>query len=334
MEETDWTPSGLLQLSGGYWSACALHAAVKLDVFTPLSAVPRTAADLAGVVNADPRGLEMLLNALAAMGLAEKETEIYRATAFSSVYLCRTSPDYMGHIILHHHYLMDSWSRLDVAVAGGGPVRKPVAGAVEADVRESFEMGMYNLAMQVAPTIVSGIDLSGRRRLLDLGGGPGTYAVHFCRANPEVSAVVFDLPSTSPFAENTIARFGLSDRISFVPGDFITDEIDGSFDVAWLSHILHSAGPEQCSNILRKAVRCLEPGGLLLVQEFVMNDSLDGPLFPALFSLNMLVGTENGRSYSEAELKDMMSTAGASDLRRLPFELPNDAGVIVGTVGR
>lgn len=189
---------------------------------------------------------------------------------------------------------------------------------------------MFNLAMQIAPRIVPEIDLSGRRRMLDLGGGPGTYAIHFCQAYPELHAVVYDLPSTRCFAEKTIASFGLGGRIRFEAGDFDDQEIPKGFDVAWLSHILHAEGPSGCANILKKAMAALEPGGMILIQEFILDDTLDGPLFPALFSLNMLLGTPDGQSYSQVQLLEMLSAAGAGDLRRLPLDLPNGAGVIVG----
>ncbi|MCP6717527.1 hypothetical protein NL524_30050, partial [Klebsiella pneumoniae] len=75
----------------------------------------------------------------------------------------------------------------------------------------------------------------------------------------------------------------------------------------------------------------LEPGGIIMVQEFILNDAKDGPLFPALFSLNMLVGTARGQAYTEGELKAMMAAAGVRDLRRIPLDIPNGAGVIAGT---
>ncbi len=206
--------------------------------------------------------------------------------------------------------------------------------AYEAEQRESFEMGMFNLAMQIGPQVVAAIDLTGRRRLLDLGGGPGTYAVHFCQRNPELSAVVYDLPSTRPFAEKTITRFSLRDRITFVAGDFMAEEVPGDFDVAWLSHILHGAGPAGCAVILAKAVAALKPGGLILIQEFILDDTMDAPLQPALFSLNMLLGTPQGQAYSQGELFAMLAAAGAGELRRIPIELPNGAGIIAGIVTR
>ncbi|MBT0651595.1 methyltransferase [Geomobilimonas luticola] len=332
MGNKTWTVPDLLQFAGGYWEICTLHAGVKLNIFTPLAEGEATAPMLASRLQLDPRGVAMLLNALAAMGLVEKRGESYAATPFTAEYLTKSSPAYLGHIVMHHHHLMESWTHLDKAVASGGPVRERVSHAADEEARESFEMGMFNLAMQMAPRIVPRIDLTGRRRLLDLGGGPGTYAIHFCLQNPDITAVVVDLPTTRPFAEKTIARFGLSDRITFADGDFIAREIEGRYDVAWLSHILHGEGPEGCAVMLGRAVAALEPGGLLLVQEFILDDTRAAPLFPALFSLNMLVGTPHGQSYSEGELKAMLTAAGLADVRRIPLELPNGAGVMAGTV--
>jgi SAM-dependent methyltransferase len=226
---------------------------------------------------------------------------------------------------------MESWARLDQSVRSGRANRERSSFNRE-EWRESFLMGMFNLAMAIAPGIADSIDLSGRRRLLDLGGGPGTYAIHFCLKNPDLSASVFDLPTTQPFAEKTIARFNLGNRVEFSSGDYHSEEIPGQYDVAWLSHILHAEGPEACRNILRKAVAVLQPGGMILIHEFILDDTLDGPLFPALFSLNMLLGTESGRAYSGAELSSMLAAVGVSDIRRIPVQTPNDSAVICGAV--
>ncbi|MBJ6800906.1 methyltransferase [Geomonas propionica] len=332
MELKEWTPATLLELSGGYWSTCALHAGVKLNIFTPLASNPLTAAELAGTLTCDARGLTMLLDALTALGLLKKEGRLYAATAFSTKFLNRTSPDYLGHIIMHHHHLVAGWSCLDEAVKTGHPVLERVSHEDVESSRESFLMGMFNLAMMIAPKIVPQIDLGGRRRLLDLGGGPGTYAIHFCRQNPQLDAVICDLPTTRSFAEQTVARFDLSDRIGFVAADFEQEDLPEGFDVAWLSHVLHGIGPDACARVLGKTVATLEHGGMILIQEFILDDKKDAPVFPALFSLNMLLGTPEGQAYSQGELFDMLLKAGATEVRRLPIELPNGAGVIAGVV--
>jgi SAM-dependent methyltransferase len=274
----------------------------------------------------------MLLDALSALDLLEKKDGSYKATGFASRFLSKKSPSYLGYIIQHHHHLMSGWASLDKAVRGGGPVRDAVSRTDDNSIRECFEMGMFNLAMLIAPTIVSHIDLGSRKRLLDLGGGPGTYAIQFCNYYPQLEAVVYDLSSTRSFAERTIALFGMENRVTFNDGDFMTEGIEGNFDVAWLSHILHGEGPEECSVILQKAVGALDRDGELFVQEFILNDRKDGPVFPALFSLNMLIGTRSGRAYSECELKSMMSKAGLVDLKRIEIDLPNGAGIISGRI--
>jgi len=320
----------LLQLSGNYWSTCTLHAGVKLDVFTHLADAPLSVSQLAQIIHADERGLDMLLNALTAMDLLNKETDSFLSTPFSADFLSKTSDNYMGHIIMHHHNLVEGWSRLDEAVKSGAPVRKRSHEAGDEEL-ENFLMGMFNLASHLAPRVASKLDLSGRRRLLDLAGGPGTYAIHFCIKNPDLSAVIFDLPTTRPFAEQTVARFGLSGRIAFSGGDITSDDIGTGYDVVWVSHLLHSEGPEASAAIVAKATGALAAGGLLLIQEFILDDNRAAPLHPALFSLNMLVGTPAGQAYSQGELRDMMQGAGLSAIRRLKIDLPNGAGIMAGT---
>jgi hypothetical protein len=131
----------------------------------------------------------------------------------------------------------------------------------------------------------------------------------------------------------TVAKFNLSDRIKFAGGDFNTDEVSGGpYDVAWLSHILHSLGPEECQNLINKTAAAMEPGGLFLIHEFILNNSKDAPEFPALFSLNMLINNPKGRSYSEEELHFMLAHAGLKNITRHTFQGPNDSAIIYGEV--
>jgi len=331
MSSNEWTAGDLLELSGHFWKTCALHAGVKLGVFSKVGSEALTAEEVAIRVNGSADGVARLLNALTAMRLLEKRNDRFTCSPSVRARLSQDSPAYLGHIMMHHHHLMESWARLDQSVSSGRPIRERTSVSRE-EWRESFLMGMFNLAMALAPRMVEAVELSSRRSLLDLGGGPGTYAIHFCLKNPAMKATVFDLPTTRPFAEQTIARFSLSERIAFADGNYHDDEIPGRYDVAWLSHILHAEGADDCLKIIRKAVAALQPGGMLIIHEFILNDALDGPEFPALFSLNMLLGTESGRSYSERELRDMLTKAGVNGIRRIPIETPNDSGILVGTV--
>jgi ubiquinone/menaquinone biosynthesis C-methylase UbiE len=331
MDTRAWSPDKLLEVSGYYWRSFTIHAAIKLGIFTIIDSEELTGEDIAQRLNAKERGVVMLLNALAAMNLLVKKSDRYSNTPSSTSFLSKDSPEYMGHIIMHHQHLALSWSKLDEAVRTGGPMRIRSSGSDE-EGRESFLMGMFNIAMNLAPRLVNTIDISDRRHLLDLGGGPGTYAIHFCLNNPRLRATVYDLPATGPYARKTIERFGLTDRINFVAGDYLKEDVPGIYDVAWLSQILHAEGPDDCQKIIEKAVSVLEPGGVLMIHEFVLDNTMDGPLQPALFSLNMLLGTENGRSYSEGEIMEMLSRAGTKEIKRIPSQFPIESGIIAGVI--
>jgi hypothetical protein len=331
MNAQEWNPGQLLETSGGYWLSCALHAAVKLDVFTVIGKEQMTADHIAQKLNGDKRAVSMLLNALTAMNLLTKRGDTYSNTPFSTAFLSKGSPQYLGNIIMHHHHLMESWSKLDSAIISGHPLRSRSSFSDE-EWRESFIMGMFNMAMNLAPGLIKEIDLSDRHQLLDLGGGPGTYAIHFCLHNPQLKATVYDLSTTRPFAEKTIEKFGLADRVEFKDGNYLEEAIEGVYDVAWLSHILHAEGPGDCQEIIQKAVSVLEPGSMIIIHDFILNNTMDGPLFPALFSLNMLLGTPRGQSYSETQIKDMLAKADVKEIKRIPFESPNDSGILAGIV--
>jgi len=328
MNTQEWNPGKLLELSGYFWKTGTLHAGVKLGIFTIIADKKITADEAAEKLNADKRGVTMLLNALTAMNLLDKTDDKY-ANNSAGVFLCKDSPRYIGYMIMHHHHLIESWFQLDKGVITGKPVRTRAVFDDEKQ-RESFLMGMFNMAMSIAPGLAKETDLSKRRHLLDLGGGPGTYAIHFCMNNPQLKATIYDLPTTRPFAEKTIQKFNMTNQVDFTDGNYIEEGIKGTYDVGWLSHVLHGEGHEDCQKMIQKVVSVLEPGGMIMIHEFILNNSMDSPLFPALFSLNMLIGTPNGQAYSESQIMEMLDKEGIRELRRLPFKGPTESGIITG----
>ena len=181
----DWTPSALLHASGMYWESCAIHAAVHLDVFTPLSGGPMTVTELADRTGCVPQSLDRLLTALCAMGLLIRQGETCELPPFSRDHLCRGNPGYLGHIVEHHRHLMPGWSKLDESVRENRPTRhRSSVDTEDTGERESFLMGMYNIANAQAERSVPHIDLSGRSHLLDLGGATGPMPSTSAAATP------------------------------------------------------------------------------------------------------------------------------------------------------
>ncbi|MDY7036394.1 MAG: methyltransferase [Thermodesulfobacteriota bacterium] len=331
MSENPWHPGKLLETSGAYWRACALHAAVKLDIFTAIGSEQLDVQSIAGKLKSNVDGTERLLNALTAMELLNKTTGNFSNTEASAAFLSKKSPRYIGYMIMHHHYLVESWSRLDEAIRVGKQVRSRQS-FDDPTQREAFLLGMFNNAMLMAPRLVKEFDLSDKKHLLDLGGGPGTYAVHFCKENPNIKATVYDLPSTRPFAEKIIRQFEMTARIDFQEGNYLEQDIVGQYDVIWMSHILHGEGPDVCREMILKAVSALEPRGMIIIHDFILDNSMDGPLFPALFSLNMFLGTSSGQSYSQAQITDMLHGTGVKNIQRHSFRGPTESGIITGTI--
>jgi SAM-dependent methyltransferase len=311
-----------------------LPAGVALDIFTLLGTDTLSGKTMAKKIGMEQRGVILLLNALTALGLLVKKKDTYANTPESARFLSKASSEYIGYMIRHHHHLAPSWVSLDTALAqGGGPIQEAASVSAE-EWRESFLMGMFNMAMAIAPGLAKELDLTGCKHLLDLGGGPGTYAIHFCLENPDLAAAVCDLPTTRPFALKTFERFKVADRISFIPDDYTNDHfsLDSKFDAAWLSHILHGEGPEMAEKIIARAVAALGPGGKIFIHEFILNNTMDGPLFPALFSLNMFLRTEQGQAYSEDQLTDMLTRQGIKNIVRLDFTGPTQSGILAGSL--
>ena len=330
----EWTAKDILQLSGAYWAGCALQAAVMLDLFTALHSGPKEEKELAGELGCDPRGFGMLVTALISLGFVERSGDGgLKAPEQAIRLLSRDSQDYLGFIIKHHANIMPAWAKLVTAVqTGASTAERSTLHTPDAAEREDFLMGMFNIARLQADRIADALDLRGRKRLLDVGGGPGTYAVYFCLKNTDLRATIFDLPTSEPFARKIIQRFGLEKRVDFVGGNFLEDALPEGHDVAWLSQVLHGESPDDAARLVARVGTALKPGGLLCVQDFMLDDDRTGPEHAALFSLNMLVQTCGGQAYSKNEIARFIRDAGADSVSELDITLPQSCCVLTGTM--
>jgi len=197
---------------------------------------------------------------------------------------------------------------------------------------ESFLGAMAVFSRARAPQVGAAIGLSGVRRMLDVGGGPGTYDIAFARAEPGLSAVVFDLPNAIHIAERNIAAAGLSDRITTQAGDLRTDEFGSGFDLVFVSAIVHMLSCDENADLVRRCAVALAPGGRLVIQDHIMSEERTSPVPGAIFAINMLVGTEGGSTYTEGEMRAWMEGAGLEGVRRI--DLPGPNGLMVGTRGK
>ena len=330
------TSGEILGLANSYWKPFVLQAGVTLDLFTILDNAAKngetmTVPALAKAASCDERALGLFVTGLVATGFLDREGDVLSLPEHSRAYLSRNSAEYLGFIIKHHSHIAPAWVKLADSVQTGCPMRQTSSSHTDdAAEREAFLMGMFNVATHQAEAIAAALDLSGRKRLLDLGGGPGTYAVFFCRATPELSATIFDKPTSESIATSIVHRYGLEDRIDFVGGDFLKDPLPQGYDVVWISQILHGDCPADAAKLVKDAGKLLNPGGLLIVQDFVVDNDRRGPEHSALFGLNMLAVTEGGQTYTWVEIEDMIRDAGAVSVRRLDIDLRMGCGILIG----
>lgn len=321
------SPQSIMGLAAGFMSSRAVLTAVELDLFTALGAGERSAPDLARALGTDPRATDRLLNVLCTLGLLHKTAAGFRNAEAALRFLVRGAPEFMDGL-MHWVHLWESWSTLTAAVRRGGTViDRAVNERGDAWLR-AFIAAMHWRARQHAPAIVAALDLSGVSRVLDVGGGSGAYALEFARAKPSLRAVVFDLPNVLPLTAGYLGGCEGGERVELVPGDYDRDELGTGFDLVLLSAIIHSNSPRDNRDLVRRCAAALNPGGRLVVQDFIVDEGRAGPPFALLFALNMLVGTPQGDTYTESEVRQWMAEAGLSAVTR--HEMRFGTSVLIG----
>jgi len=308
-----------LRQASSFFVSRVILTANRLRIFDHLAAPGKTAPQLSRTLQTDTRATELLLNSLVAVGLLVKSKDTYTNTAIASRYLVSGKPGYQGDILRHYSTLWDNWSGLDTVVKTGKPFRK-------AHDHEAFILGMHNLALLKVKKVLDALDLSGVRRVLDLGGGPGTYAMAFARKGKET--VLMDFPETLKIAKRLIRSTGLGRKISLLPGDFTRDDIGSGYDLVLISQIFHAYDDAACIAMLKKSHQALNPGGKVVVQEFLLDDTHTAPPWGALFAINMLVNTPGGRTYT---LKEMTSWVRKAGFREIGSSMLDDAVLITAT---
>ncbi len=303
-----------------------LLTALELDAFTAVGD-GATADQAAARTGCDARALAMLLNALVALGAMQKEGALYRTTPVTAGWLCGPQSARLG--LLHIAGLWRTWSTLTNAVRTGTAVRAPGVEKADEEWTRAFIAAMHQRAARDSGELVEAVGRTGACRLLDVGGGSGAYSIALAQANPDLTAIVLDQPHVTGLARDYIAVAGLSARIATQDGDLRADHFGQGFDVVLVSAICHMLGEEENRDLLIRCGRALKPGGRIVVRDFILDEDRTFPPQAVLFSLNMLVGTSGGASYTQAEYDAWLRAAGCGEVVR-----PKPQGdVLIGMMG-
>ena len=312
-----------------------LFTALDLDLFTAMGTRAWTIPALAKQLHVSERGLDILCRNLASAAILVKQRQTYRNGPVAATTLNANSADYRGGYINLMRDQWTDWGKLTDAVRSGRPVEDDTH-RDDAAYRREFSWAMHHRSVDVAPAVAAQINLKGVNTLLDLGGGPGTYALEFLRRHPTLRATVADRPPALEVAREIAASVKHGRRLSYLPLDFLKEEIPGRYDVIWLSNVLHIYSAEDNQRLFQKIARALNPVGRVLIQDAFLVDSAGlWPQETNLFAVTMLLFTEAGNTYSLAETTAWLHKAGFDRVRPIPVKKGTgdwEHGLLEGTL--
>jgi (2Fe-2S) ferredoxin/SAM-dependent methyltransferase len=322
-DEAGALPDDLQQAINGFRESRALLTAIELDAFSAVGA-GADAKTVAQKLGTDPRATESLLNALVALEVLGKQDGTFSNTPVAARYLVAGAEHDSRAALMHTAHLWSRWSAQTDGVRQGTSVTAQQGRQRDADWTVAFIAAMHKNARLRAPLVVRAVGLDGVRRVLDLGGGSGAYAIAFAQARADLTADILDLAAVVPIAQRHIDQAGLTGRVKTRVGDLSDEAYGTGYDLVFVSAICHMNGPDENRAMFRKVLNALAPSGRLVIQDFVLNPDRTGPKTGALFALNMLVGTRAGSTYSETEYTGWLHEAGFRDARRVPLPGPTD----------
>lgn len=330
---TQANPGLLMQVATAHRASTALFAAAELGVFTALADGPRTAVEVAravGVPQAEP--LRLVMEMCVTSGLLQRDGAGYANTPTSDMFLVRNRPAYIGAGLQYAADLYPAWGTLTDLVRSGKATLPPdpILGDDPAKTRH-FVLAMHQRAKGIGSVLPSDVDLSQCRRLLDVGGGPGTYSMRLIAQAPGLRSTILDLPSVLAVTKEIVESEGFADRIDLLPGDYLASDFGTGFDAVLLSGMMHRETAADCQKLLRKAVAALNPGGQVIVSDvFFDDDRKVSPPFAVQFALHMMLTSDHGSAHARTEMAAWMQAAGCSTVEVKPLPPPNPHTLIVG----
>jgi SAM-dependent methyltransferase len=312
-------PNLIREMATAFQKSRILLSAFELDLFTNIEESGVSAEELSAKLHLNDHACERLLNALVSLNFLTKKGDRFLNTPESFYFLSKKGPHYQGGL-MHTNHLWNTWSHLTEVVITGEAAHSQEINVRGEDWLEAFITAMHDRAVKQAPQQITSINLSGIKTLLDVGGGSGAFSMEFIRQNPEIQPTVFDLPNVVPITEKFIEKEGYTGKIKTFKGDYTTDELPAGFDLVFLSAIIHSYSLETNRDLIHKCYKALNPGGKIVIQDWIMNHDRTQPTAGAIFAINMLVGTESGDCFTEPEVAEMLTSAGFHNILRNEFE--------------
>lgn len=296
----------------------SVAACDELGVFSLLDQQPCTRADVAAHLSLTDDWVEVLLGVLGALDLVRVQDGRFHLTNSARTYLLPESPYYRG-FTLRRFAQNDVGQRLKRSLASSSStsdryvVRDWSAGEITREQAETSTRTMHGLSFPSAVAMARTGDFKDVSRLLDVAGGSGGFAIALAQRYPQMRCSVADLPIVCELAAELIAHYGVQDQVDTLPLNMFFEAWPTGYDAMFFSCVLHDWNLEQRTQLIQNAFAALPSGGRIYIHEMLLNDVGDGPPGPALFSVNMRIGTA-GKQFSAPELRRALEQVGFRDV--------------------
>ena len=293
----------------------AVAVAVELGVFAALAERPLSVEAAAPRLRLTREWAEILLGALAALELVRVQDGAFHLTDTARSFLLADSPYYCGGTFANFVRGDADTDKLRRAISGAETdsdryvVRDWKPGELTREQAEAGARALHGLSLATAVGTARSDDFQSVKHVLDVAGGAGTFAIALAQHYPELRCTVAELPSVCPVTQGYIERFGVARQVDTTPLNMFFEPWPTGYDAVLLSNVLHDWGSEHRALLLQRAFECLPPGGRIFINEMLVSDAGDGPWGPAMFSLNMRVGTM-GKQFTAPELRAALESAG------------------------
>ncbi len=304
----------LQNIALAYQQSAALFAAIELDVFSAIAQGATTIDAIAAQLDLARHQVDRLVTVLTAMELLIKSGVDYANASDAERFLVKGSERYAGAWMLFTKPQWNDWGVLAQRLRNKQEKRLGMYEEFSVEDARAYHAATNSIGMGAARRFVRQVDLSGRKLLLDLGGGSGAYSIVAAQTHPSLRAIVFDLPPVAVVAREYIAKHGVADRVSAVAGDFTTNDFPPGADVVVMASNLPQYSAELIQLVVSKAFAAMAPGGEMHLIGEALHDDRAGPLNPALWGLNEALSGSTGVAHSEAECKSFFARAGFADI--------------------
>ena len=305
-------PKDIISTIGSYEKSRIILTACELDLFTQIHQGPTSAKEITQSNGLNYTATRRLLDCLVTFGLVSKKKDRYTATTGGTL-LSGNNPENILPVVKTMNKSWHNWHNLTEIVRKGRHFQTESKENEKEGVEKDFIELMHFLGQELSSEIAASYNLIPFNRMLDIGGASGTYTISFLKRNPEMKATLFDLEAVLPLAEIRLRSEGLLDRVELRGGNYNKDELPEGYDLVLVSDLIGQNTNEQNVSLFKKIHNSLTSDGVLLIRDFVMDETHTSPEPGALFSMLMLVETQGVGAYSFLEFKSVLEKAGFSD---------------------